>query len=77
MELSKELLYPEIGKMVFKHIESTSIDYSAIAEKKSMQALDEIKKIIHNEALNDFERVDAIVEVFVRFNIDIGGCHDF
>ena len=47
MKLSKELLYPEI------------------------------KKIIHTEGLNDFEMVDAIVEVFVKYDIDIGGCHDF
>jgi len=77
MELIKELLYPEIEKIAIEHLESISIDYETIAATKSMQALAEIKKIIHNETLNDFETVDEIVEVFVRFNIDIGGCHDF
>jgi len=76
MELLRELVYPEVGKMVFEHLEAISIDFETIATKKSIQALDEIKKVIHNETLNDFEIVDKIVEIFIKYNIDIGGCHD-
>ena len=48
--------------MVFEHLEAVSIDFEAIVTKKSVQALDEIRNIMHNEQLNDFEVVDEAVQ---------------
>ena len=39
MELPEELVYTEIGKMVFEYLESVSIDFEKIAAHKSIQVL--------------------------------------
>ncbi|MBQ7794375.1 MAG: hypothetical protein IJ366_07665 [Clostridia bacterium] len=53
------------------------VDVSKIAESIAVRALDDIKNVICNEELNDFEKVDEIVEILYKNNIDTGSCHDF
>ena len=77
MDLRKELILSEIGKMVIDYYGNNQIDYEKIANNKSVQILEEIKSVIHNKNLNDFEIVDEILNIFIRYNIDIGSCHDF
>lgn len=74
MELINELLYVDIGRST---IERYKIDYNSIVQTKALNALGEIKTIIHNGQLDDFMKVDGIVEIFIKYNIDTGGCHDF
>ena len=53
------------------------INADEIADTTAIKALSEIKEIIHDEEKEDFDVVEAIVFVFEKYNIDIGGRHDF
>ncbi len=51
-----------------------------ILEIKSYQALNEIKKILENDSLDDFEcfdRIEKIISVFEMIGSGITGRHDF
>ena len=77
MDLRDELVCQDIGRALIEYFKVVKIDYEKIVQTKALNALEEIKKIIHNDTRDDFMIVDKIVDVFIKYNIDIGGCHDF
>ncbi|MBR5809253.1 MAG: hypothetical protein IKY39_04025 [Clostridia bacterium] len=77
MDVKLELLSGAICDAVKENMDTLNIDASQIVNSKAIKILREIKDVIHNEKLEDFEMVDEIVSIFCKYNIDIGGCHDF
>lgn len=78
MKVSEELLCQSIGKNVLSMLEFCREEFIETADTKAVEVLEKIKAVLHrHEELSDFEIVDEIVEIFIKYNIDIGGCHDF
>ena len=81
MHLKLELLQNALFQAVregLNHAEmGGEINADEIADTTAIKALSEIKKIIHDEEKEDFDVVEEIVCVFEKYNIDIGGRHDF
>ena len=53
------------------------INADEIADSVAIKALDEIKSLICNDELDDFDVVEKIVCIFEKYNIDAGIRHDF
>ncbi len=77
MDIKLELLSGAICDAVRENLYTLHIDADQIVDSKAAKVLGEIKEVIHNQNLDDFEMVDEIVNIFCKYNIDIGGCHDF
>ncbi len=77
MDIKLELLSGAICDAVKENMNTLNIDASQIVDSKAIKILGEIKDVIHNENLDDFEMIDEIVSIFCKYDIDIGGCHDF
>ncbi|HAL63799.1 MAG TPA: hypothetical protein DCO93_05085 [Clostridiales bacterium] len=81
MHLKLELLQNALFQAVREGLNcaemSGEINADEIADTTAIQALSEIKEIIHDEKKEDFDVVEEIVCVFEKYNIDIGGRHDF
>ena len=58
-------------------LEEMSPDMSKIADTTAIIILDEIKNVICNDELSDFDTVEEIVCILEKNNIDCGGRHDF
>ena len=77
MHLKLELLKGTIFDAITSGLTYAEIDADEIADTTAIKALSEIKEIIHDEEKEDFDVVEEIVCVFEKYNIDIGGRHDF
>ncbi len=77
MELYKELISFEIGKMIIENFENQNLNFKEIAELKSIQLLQKIKTIIQDDSLTDFECVEKIVCLFETTGISAEIRHDF
>ena len=77
MELYRELLCYEIGNKMLSALERQYFNFAPIAEQKAVQILQQIKDVLHDRSLSDFDAMDAIVTIFTENDIDIGGRHDF
>ena len=73
-----ELLYAELGKYIVNKIPLSDFNYGKVTEQRAVKILDEIQVVLYqHEQVTDFEVVDAIVDIFVKYNLDIGSCHDW
>lgn len=78
MKVAEELLCQDIGRNVLNMLELNKSEFIKNADTKAEEVLEKIKAVLYkHEELSDFEIVDEIVEIFIKYNIDIGGCHDF
>ncbi len=77
MDIKLELLSGAICDTIRENMDTLHIDADQIVDSKAIKILGEIKEVLHNESLDDFEMVDEIVSIFCKYDIDIGGCHDF
>ena len=77
MNLKLELLKGAIFDAITQGINYVEIDADRIADTTAIKILSEIKEIINAEEKEDFDVVEEIVCVFEKYNIDIGGRHDF
>ncbi len=77
MHLKLELLKWAVFDAVAEGLEHAEIDADEIADTTAIMALAEIQEIIKDEKKTDFEIVDEIVNVFAKYKIDFGICHDF
>lgn len=75
MTLYSELLSAELGEYLIERLGEK--DFQPAVESKALEVLQEIKNILSNKNPEDFMIVDKIVDVFIKNNIDIKGCHDF
>jgi|GEM_PF-500219 len=77
MEIIRELLYKELGKILIDHFLAKSIDYEKLAESSAIAALAEIQSVPKEDSLDDFSRIEKIVGIFEQNALDFGSCHDF
>ena len=77
MDIKLELLKRRIWYMINNSLSMFEIDADEIADTTAIQVLDEIKKVIGNDDLDDFYAVEEIVCIFEKYGISAGGRHDF
>ena len=77
MHIKFELLQNAIFDVISQKLSDTKIDTDEIADTTAIKVLSEIKNIICDDTKSDFDAVEEIVCVFEKYNIDIGGRHDF
>jgi hypothetical protein len=77
LELLQNVLFQAVREGLNYAEMSGEINADKIADTTAIKALSEIKEIIHDEEKEDFDVVEEIVCVFEKYNIDIGGRHDF
>ena len=77
MEIKLELLSNSISELVMHRLGTIGIDADKIADTTATLILSEIKKIISNENISDFDAIEQIVIIFEKYDIDAGTRHDF
>ncbi len=78
MKVAEELLCQDIGRNVLNMLEFCKEEFIETTDAKAVEVLEKIKAVLYrHEELSDFEIVNEIVIIFIKYNIDIGGCHDF
>ena len=77
MRIKTDLLKVFIADFVNNYIEAFDIDADKIADSVAIKMLAEIQDILATEGYSDFEIVEEIIEVFRKYKVDFGGCHDF
>ena len=77
MNIKTDIIKEYIASTICDSITDFEIDADKIVDTKATMALAEIQKILHRDELDDFEMIDEIVQVFYKYNLDAGVCHDF
>lgn len=77
MTIKTELIKNYILEGIFDRVMDFVIDENKIPDTEAVEILGEIQEILKSGEDNDFLIVDEIVSLFIRHNIDTGGCHDF
>lgn len=77
MQIKLELLQNVIFDAIREKLSYMEFDADKIADTTAIKALAEIKGILHDDTKSDFDAVEKIVCIFEKYNIDIGGRHDF
>ncbi len=77
MNIKTDIIKEYIADTICNSITDFEIDADKIVDTKATMALAEIQKILHQDELDDFEIVDEIVQIFYKYNLDAGVCHDF
>ena len=77
MNLKLELLQNHICDLIKTTINDSIIDPSKIADTTAISILDEIKSIVCNDDLSDFDALEEIICILENHNIYCGGRHDF
>ena len=77
MKIKVECLKSYLADYITRQIDDFEIDESAIADSVALRVLSEIQTIIQNDNYSDFYIVEGIVQVFEKYHLDAGSCHDF
>ena len=77
MKIKSELIREYVADMICRNIPDLEIDEDSVADSVATLALAEIQEVLHQYELDDFEIVDEIVQIFYKYNLDAGACHDF
>ncbi len=77
MNLAKELYCHQLGYYMYLYCQEIRDSINDRIEGTALKALDEIRTVVRNTALSDFEIVDEIVTILGKYGIDTGGQHDF
>lgn len=77
MNIKLELLQNHINNIIKIITEDINPDISKIVDTSAIMILDEIKSVICNDELSDFDAIEEIVCILEKNNIDCGGRHDF
>lgn len=77
MNIKTDIIKEYIADTICNSITDFEIDADKIVDTKATMALAEIQKILHQDELDDFEMIDEIVQIFYKYNLDTGVCHDF
>ena len=76
MNIKVELLKEWIADHIINNMEDFQIDADKIADSMAIKAVLEIQKILMSDSCDE-EIVEQIVEVFEKYNLDFGSCHDY
>ncbi len=77
MKIKTELIKSYIADTICNSIMDFDIDEDKAADTTAIKVLGEIQQVLQNTELDDFEKIEEIVLIFERFNLDAGACHDF
>ncbi len=77
MNIKLELIQNHIIDIVKMLLEDTDFQATEIADTTAISALSEVKAIISDGSLSDFDAVEEIVSVLESYGIDAGSRHDF
>ena len=77
MNIKHELIQNHINDIIKIIMEDINPEISKIADTTAITILDEIKSVICNKELSDFDAIEEIVQIFEENNIDCGCRHDF
>lgn len=77
MTIKTELIKSYIAHSVCSMITDFEIDEEKVADAVAIRMLGEIQEILNCNDLDDFEKIEEIVMLFSKFNIDFGDCHNF
>lgn len=77
MNIKLELLQNHINDIIRIITEDINPDISKIADTTAIIILNEIKNVICNDELSDFDAVEEIVCILENNNIDCASRHDF
>lgn len=75
--MCRELLAREIGLNLLSHYPPENLDYGEFLESESLRVLHDIQVAIQTFTEDDFQTVEAIVNIFRKYNLRPGACHDF
>ena len=76
MNIKLELLKGSIHDIIDSSLADVVLNADEIADTTAIMALSEIQGILADD-LDDFEKVERIVCVFEKYNLNAGCCHDF
>ena len=77
MNIKLELLKNEISDLIISRLDTLDVDADKITDTTAINALSEIRCVIQNDTLSDFETVERIICIFEKYNIIAGDRHDF
>lgn len=77
MTIKTEILKKHISDYIIFHINDFEIDADEIVNTVAIEILQQIQDIIKDDETTDFEKVENIVLLFEKHNIDSMPCHDF
>lgn len=77
MTIKTQLLKTYIRDYINSHIEDFEIDAYEIINSTALILLSEIRNIILDEKLSDFQALEKIVSLFEDYDIEAGCRHDF
>lgn len=77
MDFYRNLLCRALGEKAYELLGLAEMDCTEILALKSMQALEEIRAVISNDSLSDFDCIEEIVCIFEHIGSDGGNRHDF
>jgi len=52
-----------------------SNDFNGVVQSKAIEILEKVRIIICDNDLDDFEKIENIIEIFYSYGIHTGGCH--
>lgn len=75
--LVNDLMAPAIGRKVLEYLEEDGkIPYQELLLENTLHCLSEVQEVLQSNK-EDFEVVEEIVVIFQKYNISVGGRHDF
>ena len=77
MDIKLELLSNCICDAVRENFDTLDINPKKLIDTQATKILGEIKEVICNDELDDFDAIDKIVDIFSKYKIDSGCRHDF
>ncbi|MBE7060567.1 MAG: hypothetical protein E7389_07065 [Ruminococcaceae bacterium] len=78
MTVKEDLLIRKVAETVALNIKLPELDINSIVNSAALQMLEEIQAVLaKDKELEDFEIVEEIVEIFIKYGVDFKGCHDY
>ncbi len=78
MSIKEELLIRRIAEIIAHSVQLPELDLNSIVNSTALKMLEEIQDVLSKDGkLSDFEMIEEIVEIFIKYGVDIKGCHDF
>ena len=77
MTIKTEILKKHISDHIIFHINDFEINADEVVNTVAIEVLQQIQDIIKDDETTDFEKIESIVLLFEKNNIDSIPCHDF
>ena len=71
-DLDRQLFYNHLGRLIWEKLERDGFSFHHASDRQATEILTAISEVIRDTTLTDFDKVDEIVEIFTRYNLDTG-----